>query len=36
MIEIWVMESVNHKNITAFLRYSLLNESKNISEAERP
>ena len=30
------MQSVNHKNIFAFLRYSLLNENENISEAERP
>ena len=35
MIETWVVQSVNLKNISAFLRYSLLNESENISEAEK-
>ena len=36
MIEIWSMQSVNNKNISAYLRNSLLNENESISEAERP
>ena len=30
------MQSEYDKNISAFLRYYVLNESENISEAERP
>ena len=30
------MQSEYDKNISAFLRYNVLNESENISEAERP